>query len=117
MTSVRVPRVQLPWTRREVESLATLFEQAVVLVGSDASEARLNRLIDQRRLSRFVQMSLNYEVDLLEYRIRAGEICTRGMAAHRAGAITFDVMVRSIRAQLYQLWQRYRPTSRSTRRT
>jgi hypothetical protein len=48
----------LPGTRREVEALAQLFPEARVLVGSDASEQKLDELRADGRLGKFAVLHL-----------------------------------------------------------
>jgi CHAT domain-containing protein len=60
----------LPGTRREVEALARLFAQAEVLLGSDASEQRLEQLAQAGGLRqyRFVHLATHGVIDVGEPR-------------------------------------------------
>jgi CHAT domain-containing protein/Tfp pilus assembly protein PilF len=50
--------VPLPGTRREVEAIARLFPQADTLLGSDASEQRLDQLAEEGRLRQYRYLHL-----------------------------------------------------------
>src|SRR5262249_35843991 len=55
----RGPALQpLPGTRREVEVIAKLFPKADQLLGSDASEERLDRLAEAGKLNKFRYLHL-----------------------------------------------------------
>ncbi|MBL8799520.1 MAG: tetratricopeptide repeat protein [Planctomycetia bacterium] len=83
----------LPGTRREVQALASRFAKAEVLLGSDASEQRLDELARQDRLRQYayVHLATHCEIDedqpgqsaLILAQDRLGDPVTAALAGER----------------------------------